>query len=72
MSNWIKGAIRHPGALHEDLGIPQGQKIPHSQLLAAAEAGGTLGRRANLALTLGKMHGGGRKLRKPTPRRIKR
>lgn len=71
MSNWIKGAIRHPGALHRDLGIPQGQKIPHAQLLAAAKAGGKLGRRANLALTLGRMNGG-RKLRRPTSRRIKR
>lgn len=70
--NWIAGAIRKPGALHEQLGIPQGQRIPHAQLLSAAKAGGTLGRRANLALTLGKLDGAGRKLRKPAPKRIRR
>jgi hypothetical protein len=55
---WIQGAIKHPGALHSQLGIPQGQKIPQSTLRAAAKEGGKLGKRANLALTLGKMHRG--------------
>ncbi len=54
---WIAGAIKKPGALHEQMGIPQGQKIPKARLAAAAEKGGTLGRRARLAITLGKMHG---------------
>lgn len=53
---WIAGAIKHPGALHKQLGVPQGQKIPRKMLLAASKKGGTLGKRANLALTLGKMH----------------
>ena len=54
--NWIKGAIKHPGALHKQLGVPQGQKIPEKTLAKAAGAGGTLGRRARLAQTLKKMH----------------
>jgi hypothetical protein len=50
--NWIAGAIKHPGALHKQLGVPQGQKIPAKKLTAAAGKGGTLGRRARLAQTL--------------------
>jgi hypothetical protein len=53
---WIQGAIKHPGALHEQLGVPQGQKIPESKLAAAASKGGTLGRRARLAETLKGFH----------------
>ncbi len=50
--NWIAGAIKHPGALHEQMGVPQGQKIPKGRLAAAAAKGGLLGKRANLAMTL--------------------
>jgi hypothetical protein len=50
---WIAGAIKHPGALHRDLGVPQGQKIPESKLSAAASKGGKVGQRARLAETLG-------------------
>lgn len=53
---WIQGAIKHPGALHEQLGIPKGQKIPQKKLNAAAKKGGTLGRRARLARTLEGFH----------------
>lgn len=56
--NWIAGAVRHPGALHEDLHVPQGKKIPHAKLEKAAHAKGTLGKRARLAETLGKLRGG--------------
>lgn len=49
---WIKGAIKHPGALHKQLGVPQGKKIPAGKLNAAAEKGGKLGQRARLAQTL--------------------
>lgn len=38
-----------PGALHSQLGIPQGQKIPADTLAKAAQAGGKLGQRARLA-----------------------
>ena len=55
--NWIKGAIKKPGELHRDLGVPQGQKIPASKLQAAAKQGGKVGQRARLAMTLSKMKG---------------
>lgn len=54
--NWIKGAIKHPGALHKQLGVPVGKKIPASKLAKAAKAGGKLGKRARLAETLKRMH----------------
>jgi len=53
---WIQGAIKHPGALHKQLGVPAGQKIPASKLAAAAKKGGKLGQRARLAKTLKGMH----------------
>jgi len=49
---WIKNAIKKPGALHEQLGVPQGQNIPAGKLAKAAKAPGTLGKRARLAETL--------------------
>lgn len=52
MANWIQKAIKKPGALHRQMGVPQGQKIPSGKLAAAAKKGGTLGRRARLAETL--------------------
>lgn len=52
---WIKRAIKHPGALHKQLGIPEGKKIPSKVLKSAASKGGTLGERANLAETLRSM-----------------
>jgi hypothetical protein len=54
--NWISGAIKKPGALHKQLGVPQGQKIPAKKLAAAASKGGKLGKRARLAQTLKKLH----------------
>lgn len=56
MANWIKSAIRHPGALHREMGVPQGQKIPQAKLAKAAHAGGKLGERARLAETLEHMN----------------
>jgi len=53
---WIQGAIEHPGALHRQLGVPMGKKIPAGQLAKAAHAGGKLGRRARLAQTLKGLH----------------
>jgi hypothetical protein len=50
--NWIKGAIKKPGQLHKDLGVPQGEKIPAKKLAAAAAKGGKVGQRARLAETL--------------------
>lgn len=51
---WIQGAIKKPGALHKQLGVPADKKIPAEKLKAAAEKGGKLGKRANLAMTLKK------------------
>ncbi len=57
MANWIKGAIKHPGALHKDLGVPKGQKIPEAKLEKAEKSNNpTLRKRAKLAETLGRMH----------------
>jgi len=53
---WISGAIKHPGALHAELGVPEGEKIPAGKLAHAAKAGGKLGKRARLAETLKKFH----------------
>ena len=53
--NWIKGAIKHPGALREELKVPKGKTIPAKKLAAAAKKPGKEGRRARLAETLGKM-----------------
>lgn len=52
--NWIAGAIKKPGALHKELGVPQGKKIPAKKLEAAAKKGGKEGQRARLAKTLKK------------------
>lgn len=53
--NWIAGAIKKPGALHKELGVPAGKKISESKLKTAAKAGGIEAKRANLAMTLKKM-----------------
>jgi hypothetical protein len=51
--DWIAGAVgKNPGALHRDLGVPQGKKIPAGKLAAAAKKGGKVGQRARLAETL--------------------
>ena len=55
--HWIASAIKHKGALHKELGVPQGQKIPAKKLAAAAAKGGVEGKRARLAQTLGKLRG---------------
>lgn len=56
-SHWIAGAIKHPGALHRELGVPQGQKIPAKKLQAAANSKNpTEAKRARLAKTLASFH----------------
>jgi len=52
--NWIAGAIKKPGALHAEMGVPAGQKIPSDKLSAAAKSKGLLGKRARLAMILSK------------------
>ena len=49
---WIQKAIKKPGALHKELGVPQGKKIPAAKLAAAAKKPGKVGKRARLAETL--------------------
>ena len=49
---WIAEAIKHPGALREELGVKEGKTIPAKKLAKAAKAPGTLGKRARLAETL--------------------
>ena len=49
---WIQAAIQHPGALHRQLGVPAGERIPAKKLAKAAKAPGKLGQRARLAETL--------------------
>lgn len=48
-SGWISGAIKHPGALHKELGVAAGKPIPRRELEKAAKAKGKLGQRARLA-----------------------
>lgn len=52
MKNWIQKAIKKPGALHKQLGVPAGKKISAGKLKTAAKAPGKLGARARLAETL--------------------
>lgn len=49
---WIQKAIKKPGALHKELKVPSGKKIPAKKLTAAAKKPGKLGQRARLAKTL--------------------
>jgi hypothetical protein len=52
---FIQQAIQHPGALHRQLGVKQGEKIPFGKIKAAAKKPGKLGQRARFAMTLRKM-----------------
>ncbi len=50
---FIKEAIKHPGALHKELHIPEGKKIPEKVLKKAEKSKNpTERRRADLAKTL--------------------
>ena len=49
---WISKAIKKPGSLHKQLGVPADKKIPAKTLAKAAKAPGKLGQRARLAKTL--------------------
>ncbi len=56
MAKWISSAIKHPGALHRALHVPQGQKIPASKMAKALHSTSPrMKKMANLAKTLGKM-----------------
>lgn len=55
-AHWIQKAIKKPGALHKELDVPEGKKIPEKKLKAAEKKGGKEGKRARLAETLKKLH----------------
>lgn len=51
--HWIQNAVKHPGALHRHLGVPEGESIPSSKLDAAKHSKNpTIRREAALAHTL--------------------
>jgi len=53
---WIQGAIKNKGALHRELKVPEGKKIPEKKLVKAEHSKNPkLAKRARLAETLGKM-----------------
>lgn len=52
---WIQKIGMKKGALHKELNVPEGKKIPKKKLDKAAKAPGKLGARARLAETLGKL-----------------
>lgn len=54
--NWIKGAIKKPGALRRSLKAKKGKRIPAKRLAKAAKSKNlTLKKRAVLAKTLRKL-----------------
>lgn len=53
---WVQEAIKKPGALHKEMGVPMGKKIPAKKLATAAKKGGKIGQRARLAETLKSFH----------------
>lgn len=61
--NFIAGAIKKPGALHEELGVPEDKTIPQAKLEKAAHAGGKEGQRARFAETLKGLHPKKKKIR---------
>ncbi len=59
--NWIKDAIKKPGALHKELGVKPGQKIPAKKMEKAEKKAKKtdntkMERQLSLAKTLKKMH----------------
>ncbi len=51
--NWIAGATKNKGALHRELGVPLGTKIPAAKMAKAANSQNpTMRRQASLAKTL--------------------
>lgn len=53
--NWMKGAVKHPGALHRALHVPESKKIPAKKLSKAEHSDNpSLKREAVLAETFAK------------------
>jgi hypothetical protein len=53
---WIQEMHMKKGALHRELDVPMGQKIPEKKLKTAAKKKGVEGKRARLAETLKSFH----------------
>lgn len=54
---WIQSAIKHPGALHEELHIAEGKKIPLKRLNKATHSKDpAIRKQASLAKTLRSFH----------------
>ncbi len=54
--NWIAGAIKHPGALHRELNVPEGKKIPAKKMEKAVKSPNPkIRKQAALAKTLAKI-----------------
>jgi hypothetical protein len=57
--HWMESAVKHPGALHRELGVAAGKKIPRAKLAKAAHSSNpTLRKRAVLAETFAKFRKG--------------
>lgn len=57
MPNWIAGATKNKGALHRNIGVPAGDKIPAKKLASAAKSDNpTIAKEAALAKTLKGFH----------------
>lgn len=57
--NWIAGATKNKGALHRDLGVPEGKKIPKKKLAKAEHSKNKkTAARARLAVELGSFRKG--------------
>jgi hypothetical protein len=52
VKNWIAGATKNKGALHRNLGVPEGKKIPAGRIAMAAKGTGKIAKEARLAQTL--------------------
>jgi len=48
-NNFIKDAIKKPGALRKSMGVKKGETIPAKKLDAATKAPGKMGQRARFA-----------------------
>lgn len=56
-TKWIQKATQNKGALHRNLGVPQGTKIPASKLTKGANSKSpTIRKEVALARTLKKLH----------------
>lgn len=55
MSDWIAGATKNKGALHRNLGVPEGQKLTLADIARGRKMGGKVAKEAALAQTLRKI-----------------